>query len=188
MPTGTPALTIATPPASTVATQPPTQAAPPTPAAQVAQALVEPVKVVLTNPTQSTSTAPHVTTIQITPVELGRVDIRIERTLDGPAKIQLVAERPETLSRLVHDQSHLHQALDLAGLAPSGRTIEFSLAPSTTTTNPASSSLTENPGGSMGGNGSQRQGRYSNQNTPEEPISASTSTTRSMRFGLDITA
>lgn len=167
-------------------------AVPPSPAAQVAQALVEPVKVVLTSPAPTSSTATHVTTIQIAPAELGRVDIRIERTLDGPAKIQMIAERPETLSRLVHDQSHLHEALDQAGLTATNRTIEFSLAPTTTDTsalNLTSGSFSDQ--NTSGNNGFQRHGsRYPNQatNLSDETTTGSTVTPRAVRSGIDITA
>lgn len=177
--------------AATLPVAPPsTNATPPsTPAAQVATALVEPVAVMITTPPASPA-QPHVTTIQITPVELGRVDIRIERPSDGPAKIELVAERPETLSRLVHDQSVLHHALDQAGLAAGNRTVEFSLAP-VSTPGTSSGTLSNHTASSDGGNGgSHRQGgRYPNQDFAADDTRSSSSTVfRSIRSGLDITA
>lgn len=166
-------------------------AVPNSPASQVAQAIIEPVKVVMSNPTQA-ATASHVTTIQITPVELGRVDIRIERPADGPATIQLVAERPETLSRLIHDQSQLQQALDQAGVPQAGRVLDFSLAPPPLPDPGATSSFAggNTNGGSFSNNGQQRNGSYANQTFGDAPDSTLTATTqhRSIRSGIDITA
>ena len=148
---------------------------------------------VLTSPAQAGSVAPHVTTIQITPVELGRVDVRIERTNDGPAKIQLIAERPETLSRLVHDQSQLQQALDHAGIPQNSRTIEFSLAPTIPTAGTFGAGLSGNntANGDQSGNGFQRQPNpYYQQNLGDsnDIDVASAAQSRVVRTGVDITA
>ena len=191
-PTPSPTTTVAAAGAP-ISTRPAPTTTSPSPTTQVAQAIVEPVKVVLTSPAQTGPATPHVTTIQITPVELGRVEVRIERTNDGPAKIQLIAERPETLSRLVHDQSQLQQALDQAGLPSTSRTLEFSLAPSTTNANASSSSLTGNntSGGDSSSYGSQRHNNpYSNQNLHETDDNTLGSMTQSrfVRTGIDITA
>ena len=166
-------------------------AVPSSPASQVAQAIIEPVKVVMSNPAQAAAAA-HVTTIQITPIELGRVDIRIERPTDGPATIQLVAERPETLSRLIHDQSQLQQALDQAGVPQAGRILDFSLAPPPppdlgTTSSFAGGNMN---GGSFSNNGQQRGGSYANQTFGDVtgPSLAATTQHRSIRSGIDITA
>ena len=195
-----PPLPVIVPPASTstgptntasVAEARPPPAAPPTPAAQVAQAIVEPVKVVLTRQDNDPA-VPHVTTIQITPAELGRVEVRIERPADGSAKIQLVAERADTLSRLVQDQSQLNQALDAAGLPQHSRTIEFSLAPATGGDAFASQSSGGNASGgnSSGGFSQGRGGRYSGQDLTfsDDPAGLSAATSRALRSGIDITA
>ncbi|MGI4802206.1 MAG: flagellar hook-length control protein FliK [Janthinobacterium lividum] len=145
----------------------------------------------MSNPAQAAA-ASHVTTIQITPVELGRVDIRIERPTDGPATIQLVAERPETLSRLIHDQSQLQQALDQAGVPQAGRVLDFSLAPPPPPDPGATSSFAggNTNGGSFSNNGQQRGGSYANQNFGDATGSTLAATTqhRSIRSGIDITA
>ena len=145
----------------------------------------------MSNPAQAAA-ASHVTTIQITPVELGRVDIRIERPADGPATIQLVAERPETLSRLIHDQSQLQQALDQAGVPQAGRVLDFSLAPPPPPDPGATSSFaggTTN-GGSFSNNGQQRGGSYANQTFGDAtgPTLGATTQYQSIRSGIDITA
>lgn len=166
---------------------------PSSPATQVAHAIIEPIQVLMSSATQAASTVSHITTIQITPVELGRVDIRIERSADGPAKIELVAERPETLSRLVHDQSQLQQALDQAGVPQAGRTIDFSLAPTPTPDLAASSSVAggATTGGSNSGNEQQRQGgTYANRafGTANETALVAATHIRSIRTGIDIMA
>jgi len=68
-------------------------------------------------------------TIQLDPGELGRVQVHIERTPDGPARVELVVERPDTLLMLLRDQPQLHRALDLAGVPAADRTLQFQLAP-----------------------------------------------------------
>ncbi|MDT7953428.1 MAG: flagellar hook-length control protein FliK [Acetobacteraceae bacterium] len=189
-PAPSPAASVAAPSTPTRANQPDSPI--PSPAAQVAQALVEPIKVVLSGPNQAGPTTPHVTTIQITPVELGRVDVRIERSSQGPARIQLVVERPETLSRLVHDQSQLQQALDSAGIPPQGRTIDFSLAPQTTgaTALPAGTLNGNDGGNGAQGQESHRQGHAYDNQGPSEPDGqiASIARPNTYRIGIDITA
>jgi len=68
-------------------------------------------------------------TIQLDPGELGRVQVHIERRPDGPARVELVVERPDTLLMLLRDQPQLHRALDLAGVPAADRTLQFQLAP-----------------------------------------------------------
>ena len=65
--------------------------------------------------------------VQLAPEELGRVEIRIERVQDGPANVQVTAERPETLQLLQHDAPALQRTLDQAGFAQEGRTLSFHL-------------------------------------------------------------
>ena len=54
--------------------------------------------------------------------------IRIDQGGDGPARVDLTAERPETLQLLLRDQTALHHALDQAGVTPDARVIRFHLA------------------------------------------------------------
>jgi hypothetical protein len=72
---------------------------------------------------------PQHITIRLDPAELGRVQVRIERAEDGTAKVDLAVERTDTLLLLLRDQPQLHRALDLAGVPPEGRVVQFSLAP-----------------------------------------------------------
>lgn len=72
---------------------------------------------------------PHTLVVRLEPAELGRVDVRIEREPGGPARISLLVERPDTLHAIQRDQAHLHRALDLAGVPPDGRQVQYQLAP-----------------------------------------------------------
>lgn len=68
-------------------------------------------------------------TVSLDPVELGRVEISVRRGEDQKARVQVVAERPETLLLLLRDQPALDRALAQAGVGPEGRTLSFDLAP-----------------------------------------------------------
>lgn len=68
-------------------------------------------------------------TIRLEPVELGQLEIRIERAGDQAPRVHLMVERPETLALLRRDQPALERALDQAGLAAEGREIVLQLAP-----------------------------------------------------------
>ena len=67
--------------------------------------------------------------MRLDPAELGRVQIAIDQPKDGPASVVLTVERPETLLLVLRDQTGLHQALERAGVAADGRTINIQLAP-----------------------------------------------------------
>ena len=69
----------------------------------------------------------HRVTVQLSPSELGRVQISIERSADGTSVVSVVAERPETLALVQNDAARLHAALDQAGVAHGGRTLTFAL-------------------------------------------------------------
>jgi hypothetical protein len=75
--------------------------------------------------------------VRLDPAELGRVQIRIERRKDGPTRVTLTAERPQTLDLLVRDQIQLHRALDQAGIPNEGRSVAFRLDPTSTEQLPA---------------------------------------------------
>jgi len=67
-------------------------------------------------------------TVQLTPTELGRVQISVASDAAGHASVQVIAERPETLALLQHDQPELSRALDQAGIPAAGRSVSFQLA------------------------------------------------------------
>ncbi len=66
--------------------------------------------------------------VRLHPEELGHVEITVARPSAGPARVSLVAERPETLLLLLRDQDHLNQALDRAGIPAESRSLSFALA------------------------------------------------------------
>ena len=65
--------------------------------------------------------------IALEPAELGRVEIRIERSAEGDA-VRILAERPETLALLQRDQRELGRALDQAGVQRGEGGLSFGLA------------------------------------------------------------
>ena len=65
-------------------------------------------------------------TVTLDPVELGRVEVSIERS-GTEATIRIMAERPETLALLQRDSRELERALSDAGLAEGGTSMSFSL-------------------------------------------------------------
>jgi len=106
------------------------------------------------------ATGPSHVIVRLDPAELGRVQVGILRQPDGPSRIELVAERPETLQLLMRDQPALHRALDLAGVPAEGRTLHFQVGSPDLARDPAPTPEAQSglAGGSMnspGGGGSQ---------------------------------
>jgi hypothetical protein len=98
----------------------PAAAAPPAPAEQIAQ--------VAGSIVIDTRGAGAVT-LHLQPAELGAVSIRIGKTTDGGATVDVTVDRSATLQTLQADLGHLHQALDRAGVADN-RTLTLHLGPS----------------------------------------------------------
>jgi hypothetical protein len=67
-------------------------------------------------------------TLRLDPPDLGHVQIRIDRPLEAPARVEITVERPETLTLLVRDQPQLQRALDQAGIPPDGRSVTIHIA------------------------------------------------------------
>ena len=88
----------------------------PKPADQIAPALVG--MLTTTDGVQSV-------TIRLQPAELGEVRIRIDRTTEGAAHVDITAERSDTLSLLQRDEPKLQQVLDQAGVPSNGRSVSF---------------------------------------------------------------
>jgi flagellar hook-length control protein FliK len=66
-------------------------------------------------------------TVHLQPAELGAVSIRVAKTMSGTASVDVAVERGATLQTLQSDLTHLHQALDRAGVAEN-RSITLHLA------------------------------------------------------------
>ena len=65
--------------------------------------------------------------IRLDPVDLGRIDVRLDLGEGGGVKAHLMVDRPETLALLQRDARALDRAFEQAGLTPSKDGIEFSL-------------------------------------------------------------
>ena len=68
------------------------------------------------------------TTLSITPDQLGKVTVSVERRSDGTMQIEVSAQHLATLDLLRKDQADLTQALDLAGAGQGSHSLSFSLA------------------------------------------------------------
>ena len=67
-------------------------------------------------------------TMRLDPPELGRVQVRIDRPTDAPARVEITVEKAETLTLLLRDQTQLQRALDQAGVPAEGRSVTFHVA------------------------------------------------------------
>jgi hypothetical protein len=65
--------------------------------------------------------------LQLTPVELGRVDMRVTVRADGTAHTVVTVDRPETLALMQKDAVHLERALQQAGLNANQENMSFNL-------------------------------------------------------------
>lgn len=65
--------------------------------------------------------------IRLDPVELGRIDVKLEISDEGQVQAKVVVERVETLQLLQRDARTLERAFDQAGLKTNADTLQFSL-------------------------------------------------------------
>ena len=72
-------------------------------------------------------TNPQHLTIHLTPPELGKLEVRIDRPTDAPARVEIKVEHAHTLDLLSQDQPKLQQALDQAGV-PAQRQLVLTLS------------------------------------------------------------
>lgn len=133
--------------------------------------------------------APQHMTIRLDPLDLGRVQVHIERLSDGSARVDLKVEKPDTLLLLLRDQPQLHRALDLAGVPSTERTLQFHLAPPDATapgSTPAQSNADQGHGQQRPGQPhSGRSAAHGSAPSLGEPISGAAAF---RRVGVDITA
>ena len=93
-----------------------------TPTDQIAPALIH----------LSTTDGARRISLQLTPSNLGTVDIQIDQPVSGPTTITLTVQHADTLALLHKDIEQLTKALDRAGFDDGARTISLHLAPSHT--------------------------------------------------------
>lgn len=65
--------------------------------------------------------------IQLKPVELGKIEIKLDVAADGRVTATVTADKPETLAMLQKDAKGLEKALEDAGLKPDSSATSFSL-------------------------------------------------------------
>jgi flagellar hook-length control protein FliK len=99
----------------------------PTPPETPAQQLAAPLAGLLQATEATLGSEPRAITVTLRPVELGRVEVRVETRADGGLAISLVAERPETLAMLQRDAAQLDRALAQAGIAMERSSLSFDL-------------------------------------------------------------
>ncbi len=159
----------------------PERAAPASPVAQIAAPLV------------ALGTAPDGAqrlTVRLDPEALGSVQIHVDRPKDGPARVAITVERPETLTLLLRDGTQLQQALDHAGIPPEGHSLTLHVADSAPRAETSPSGNGVNPGSARAGEGDGGGGtRRERSGSGGEPLpDRRPRTLRWSRAGLDITA
>jgi hypothetical protein len=134
-------------------------------------------------------------TLRLEPADLGQVQIRIDRSPDAPAQVQITVQRPETLTLLLRDQPELQRALDQAGVPPDGRGVTLHIAASDSASGSGSGNSGAAPGadpgqnsGYGGGARSDGQGRSGDATDQDPDDSSPLPLPRWLRAGLDITA
>ena len=136
-------------------------------------------------------------TLNLTPIELGRVSFDIDVPAHGPRRVAVVFERADTMALFQQDQGHLALALDRAGLPTDAGQITFSLAPPPShAPDPAPSDPfagtagSTDPGGSQPGRGEARP--RPDGSLPADPAPEAATLVAAYRFGprtsLDIIA
>ncbi|MFY7782256.1 MAG: flagellar hook-length control protein FliK, partial [Tagaea sp.] len=65
--------------------------------------------------------------IRLNPVELGRIEIKLDVGQDGTLRASFAAERAQTLEALKNDSRQLERALQEAGLKPDAGGLNFSM-------------------------------------------------------------
>ncbi|HQT75433.1 MAG TPA: flagellar hook-length control protein FliK [Rhodopila sp.] len=183
----------------------PTEAAKPSGGAMAPASPPDQVAMAVVSVATSAANNPQVT-LHLHPADLGLVQIRIERSGPGLARIEVIAEKPDTLAMLQSSQAQLHQSLDLAGMPAAGRTLTFHIAAPAPESQAASTTAAPNTplgtgfSGSGQPNGQAGSGNRSPyQSQPDgmqggvplargDAVPAGAAAARSYRIGLDITA
>jgi flagellar hook-length control protein FliK len=127
-------------------------------------------------------------TIHLQPGELGAVQVKIERAVDGTATVTVQVEKADTLHVLQQDVSHLHQALDRAGVPQEQRQVTLQLA----APSGADGFGTGTPAGGGSGRGGQPQQHMAGSQQPapaaEPAVEDDTAAPRWIAAGINITA
>ena len=136
-----------------------------------------------------TPEAPQSLVIRLDPLELGKVEVRIDRTDGGPARVELAVERTDTLMTLLQDRPQLDKALDLAGVPPEGRTLQFSLSsPGPGHESAGLAGFGPGSNGGSGGHGAWGGRNYPGHSSPSGGEPRGKTRNAWLRDGIDITA
>jgi flagellar hook-length control protein FliK len=155
---------------------------PPAPVDQLAPALISTLKT-MGDGTQTV-------TVRLQPPELGQVQIRVDQTSAGIARVDILAERPETVVLLQRDQPRLDQALDQAGILSAGRSVSFQVGTQTQISDaPRTSGMAagDSDRGQSGGSGQQSADNGGEPDAGSNPDQQQ-ARARWFRAGLDILA
>src|ERR1700722_6494190 len=155
---------------------------PPAPVDQLAPALISTLKT-MGDGTQTV-------TVRLQPPDLGQVQIRVDQTSAGIARVDILAERPETMALLQRDQPRLDQALDQAGILSAGRSVSFQVGTQTQISDaPRTSGMAagDSDRGQSGGSGQQSADRGGEPDAGSNPDQQQ-ARARWFRAGLDILA
>lgn len=66
-------------------------------------------------------------TLQLEPMDLGKMNVKLSFAKDGTVKAHMTVEKPETLALLQKDSSHLQKALQQSGLTTDENSLSFDL-------------------------------------------------------------
>jgi flagellar hook-length control protein FliK len=94
------------------------------PAPAQSQQVIEQIKV---NITRAAKAGLDRVTIQLKPIELGRIEIKLEMTQEGKVTAAVTADNPDTLNLLQREARGLERALQDAGLRADANDLEFNL-------------------------------------------------------------
>jgi hypothetical protein len=130
-------------------------------------------------------------TLQLDPVELGRIQIKLHMNREGHTQLAFLVDRPETFDALSRDARILEQSLQDAGLKADTGGMQFNLRQQ-----PQPQQMQSNAGGSdhgQSGNGAHGAPEHDTGNVSAKPdIHASTAPVRNYRLdirdGVDIEA
>jgi flagellar hook-length control protein FliK len=91
---------------------------------RTAQQIIDQIKV---NITRAAKAGLDKVTIQLKPVELGRIDVQLEMSEDHKVRVTVTADNKDTLALLQNDARTLERSLNDAGLRTDSNNLHFSL-------------------------------------------------------------
>jgi hypothetical protein len=130
-------------------------------------------------------------TIQLDPVDLGRVEVNVQTTRDGQTQIYFVIDKPETFDSLSRDARVLERSLQEAGIKADTGSMQFNLRQQTPQQAGADGQSQQHSGQSQQGEGEAHRGApIADAEAAAEELRARTvyNYTLNLREGVDISA